>query len=239
MANNTKPKTKGKTKKYYPKEKTLKALTKKVNKLTKEVQGEKKVLQQGSNAPCGAINGTSQGLLLDGPLALSSAGSGVQNRIGNRIKLLSMQVKGLVAQQASCVSNRKVRIMIVENIDHNLVAPAVTAAGLNMNLFDNDGRTGSITTESYRNFVNTNNWKIWGQTFVYLDADSIANQTTEKTFNFYIKFGKNGLNQNYNAVASALEKGALYLIALCDNGDTSANTGVRVYYDIRTIFVDN
>ena len=42
MANNTKPKTKGKTKKYYPKEKTLKALTKKVNKLTKEVQGEKK-----------------------------------------------------------------------------------------------------------------------------------------------------------------------------------------------------
>lgn len=229
-------------KKAAPKSKVMTQIIKKVNKLTKEVQGEVKYLQQGSNSPVGAQFGAGvQGLLLDGPLAQVSAGTAVANRIGNKVKLLSMQIKGLVAQQANTVSNRKIRIMLVENLDHNLVAPAITAAGLVGNLFDNDPRTGTITTESYRTFVTQKNWKIWAQTFVYLSLDNMATQVTEKTFNMYVKFGKNGINQNYNALASQLEKGALYLIAVADNGDTitGVQTGARVYYDIRTLFVDN
>lgn len=221
---------------------TFKNIVKKVNMLTKEVQGEKKYLQQGSNSPCGVQSGAGvQGLLLDGPLALSSPGTAVANRIGNRVKLLNMQIKGIVAQQANTTANRKIRIMLVENLDHNLLSPVITAAGLVGNLYDNDARTGTITTESYRTFVCQKNWKIWGQTTVFLPQDSISGQTTERTFNMYIKFGKYGLMQNYNALASQLERGALYLIGLVDNGDIAVGvqTGVRIYYDIRTMFVDN
>jgi len=221
---------------------TLKSIAKKVNILTKEVQGEKKFLQQGSNAPCGVQSGVGvQGLLLDGPLALSSPGTAVANRIGNKVKLLSMQIKGMISQQTNCIANRKIRIMLVENRDHNLLSPLVTSTSLVGNLYDNDPKTSTITTESYRTFVTQNNWKIWVQKTVYIPADNQSGQNLDRTFNMYVKFGKKGFAQNYNALASQLEKGALYLIALADNGDTAiaTQTGVRIFYDIRTIFVDN
>lgn len=218
----------------------VKALSRQVTKLTKEVQGEYKIIQQSSVANCAAINAGGNGCLLDGPLALSSQGSAAVNRIGNKVKLMSMQVKGFIVQQSNTHSNRLVRIMLVQNKDHNLLAPSVSISNITGNLYDADPRTSTITTLSYRNFVNMNNWKILASKNVVVSADSVTGQSMEKTFNMYVKF-KKGITQNYNQVASALESGAIYFLCLCDSGDSNpaSLTGVRINYDIRTLFVDN
>lgn len=220
--------------------KKLKTLERKVNTLTREVQGEVKLLQQSSVANCAALNAGGNGCLLDGPLALSSQGTGSVNRIGNKVKLLSMQVKGFIVQQSETRSDRLIRCMLVENRDHNLLSPTITVTNITGNLYDADPRTSTITTQSFRNFVNKNNWRILASKNVFIPGDNITGQSLEKTFSMYVRF-KKGITQNYNSVASALEKGAIYFICVADSGDSNpaSLTGVRINYDIRTLFVDN
>nr|QRI44126.1 MAG: capsid protein [Cressdnaviricota sp.] len=224
-----------------PPRSVLTKVVRRVNTLARRFKPEVKIVQQGSTVNVGAINGVGvNGAALDGPLALTSQGTGGANRVGNVVNLLSMQIKGFVAQQSSTSANRKVVLMLIQELRHTQSSVALSVPLLVNDFMDLDARTGTLTTQSYRTFDNMSNWRVLARKTVYLKADNFASQATETTYNMYVKFRK-PIRMNYSGGPSFLDGGAIYLLMLADNGDISAGslTGTRVTYDIRSLFTDS
>lgn len=164
-------------------------------------------------------------------IATIAQGAGIQQRVGKRVQLKSIEGRGLVTSDSTATVAGG-RMLIVYDKRPTGALPAITdiLGSINYYAFNNDDNSGRFLILKNQPFVCTGNNTTAGQ----------INDSSMQVADFYLKLTKKQLMTTYKAVGTGaigdIEMGALYLVTV---GNVVAGTAdCNVTIGFRTRFFD-
>jgi len=161
-------------------------------------------------------------------------GYGVEQRIGNSIKIKSIQGKVKVTQPylANEIPQGEIRILVI-------MAHAMNGIGFNLDevLRSGDGTTVMNKTLALRKLERSNLYTVLYDKIVYINSQNTTFQCISKEWKFYKKLDVHlkFLNSGVNADS---RMSGIYIGFITDNTVANSN-GVQVFYNTRLRYIDN
>lgn len=193
---------------------------------------EKKQLEfTSANRPVGAISyssvsGASSGWNIIGPLNYIPQGTGDAQRLGNRIKPYSLNIRGSIIGQVNYNSNTSVRIQLIYYNDWTTGTPLGFTGSINDGQLYNLNSIGLVDSRNIRNTDYLENYTVLKTMKIELPLKSYVGQQTSADFNFYYKFSPMTAPDRYLGSANTdLSSKALFVLITSDYG----NIGVSNY----------
>lgn len=203
------------------------------------VNAEKHEISSTGAATFALKDGAGQGCFVENISPNLSEGTGSGNRIGDKVKLYSFQLRTLVKQQLALESGTKFRIILVRqpNSHHDLR----NTTQLNKFL-ENDPFNNTVNLFSLRNSLGANYglFRVVASTTGYCARDSVSGQETQvqknifKKVNFRIQW-----NEGTTGVTN-IAQNPIYMIVIANNGDLGViNGGLDLQYSMTWRYYDN
>jgi len=204
--------------------KTIAALSKKVNKLALTLQPEKKRFNVFSSS---TAFGQCENII-DKPYLFDitpnpAQGVGVNAHIGASIKLCSIYIEGQINHQTNTAGPIRVRCYLVHVKGTPVAATNWMTQMFNANPFiSGGGGSGNRDYNSSRNIDYMANYKVLRTKTLYIQPDQISGVNMPKSFRIGHKF-KNTHEIHYDGNTNTVLSGQIFLMMVADGGNTSAS----------------
>lgn len=155
-------------------------------------------------------------------------------RIGNSIKLVSACVDIQFAQQSACINKQKLRWYIVCRPDNGFNYTSSTSIA---QFFEPNPFSGVNDSFSSRDPEYFTAMKIIRQGVVTIQPDTVTNARSNHQIKVPLKLNHH-LKFNTD-ISTTTTKNQFYLFITASDGDTTANSGIAILYNVRWYFTDN
>lgn len=167
-------------------------------------------------------------MLIVGP----ARGTGPSDRIGDKIKYVSMYFQGEITHASATVSNVRYTAYLL------IAKKYVYATSFDETQILDQDINGQYTVNSFRNMQYFKDYKIIRKVTGNVRGDNIAGDVPRHSFKMGVKF-KTPLQIQYNGSANTTQlDNILYLYIVADSGTVAGNTGLLVNIDSRQYFID-
>lgn len=203
------------------------------------VNSEKHVVSYSGAGTFAMKNGATQGCYVLNVSPNLNQGTGSGNRIGDKVKLSSVQLRCLVKQQLALETGTKFKILLVRQPTSHHDLTSVTQ----LNKFlENDPFYNTVNMFSLRNSLGANYglFRVIASTTGYCARDSVSGQETQVQKNIFKKTDfRIQWNTGTTGVAN-IAQNPIYMIVIANNGDLgTANGGLDLNYSITWRYYDN